>query len=450
MLAPQRIAGDNGLRAYREPLAIYPQMAFQFGLSILYACGIPEAGNVLSWGLGAALIALVIGTVGELTGEPQAGWLFGGMAVVGLYTAVWHVTSGAHAWGDLALLIAACLCLLPERSIAWVSADRRLALVSVAVCAAASSKISLLPVCTAIGLLAAWRAARDLGWLQAIGIPLGIWSVLYLPLLIWSGMQTGSPFGLATASLFHSRFFTADSIAQLADAREQGNVGWGAALQTFAMSVSAGLILAAGVVAAGARKRVNFRILLGLVGGQFLLIAMLLPHEFRFLGGLPFAVLILAAWELSTRPGGRHWLQRSGLLAIPLCLPWLGAQAYYARPFVAVDIGLQSREAFLEQYVAFTADFRRLDRILPPDAVLYVTNSRLPSYYAPRPVFFTVEDLPPGRPVYRFTVRPSVMRDPMACSEVVYENQQAAAGVYRTPGKPPRREELRVERCGTR
>src|SRR5574340_690673 len=215
MLVPSRVVSDDGLRPYREPYesAIYPQMTYQFGLSVLYASGIPEAGNVLSWGLGAALIVLIIGTVSELTGEKQAGWLFGGMAAVGLYTAVWHVTSGAHALGDLATVIAASLYLLPDSSIAWAREETRFFLICLAGCTAASTKISLLPVCTAITLLATLPAARSVGWPKTIGVLVGVWAVFYSPLLIWSGIESGSPFGLATASLFHSDFFDASTIA---------------------------------------------------------------------------------------------------------------------------------------------------------------------------------------------------------------------------------------------
>jgi hypothetical protein len=450
MLVPKRVISDDGLRAYREPFAaaIYPQMAFQYGLSAAHAWGIPEAGNVVSWGLSAALIVLVIGTVTELTGELQAGWLFGGVAVVGLYTAVWHVTSGAHALGDLATAMAGCLCLLPAKSLAWVREGRRLGLVSLAACTAASTKISLLPVCAAITLLTILQARRSIGWRKAAGIPLGVWAVLYMPPLLWSGIQTGSPFGVATASLFHSAFFGADTLGKLAESREAGRTGLLQALRLLAISVSVGQILALGAAAAGARQWASLRILLGLVAGQVLLIVFFLPQEFRFLGGLQFVVLILGAGELSSWAMGKRWLLRSRLLAIPLCLPWLAAQAYYARPFIAVDLGVESRDSFIDRNVAFASDFRALDRLLPNDAVLYATRWHLPAYYAPRPVIFTMEDLPPGHhPVYRFRVGKPITEAPLLCPDLVYENQQAFAAVYRTPGRPAIRETLRVERC---
>lgn len=449
MLAPKRIVSDDGLRPYRQPYesAIYPQMAFQYGLSVLYACGVPGAGNVLSWGLGAALIILIIGTVSELVGNRQAGWLFGGMAVVGLYTALWHVTSGAHALGDLATVIAVCLCLLPEESIPWAQAETRLMLVCLAACTAALTKISLVPLCTAITLLACRRAARDVGWPRAIGQSLGLWLALYFPILIWSYIRSGSPFGLATASLFHSDFFDPQTVALLAESRMATQTGLIPVLKTLAPSVSAGLILAIGVVVAGAFKRAAFRIVLVLLMGQTFLIAGFLPHEFRFLGGLQFVVLIMAAVELSCSATGKHLLLRSRFLAIPLCLPWLIVQAYYAQPFIKVDLGFESRDSFLNKYVAFRSDFRILNRILPKDAILYVANSRLPSYYAPRPVIFTLKDLAHKRPFYRFTVGEAEMEDDIRCTELVYENHVAVSGAFRTPGRHPVREQLKVERC---
>jgi hypothetical protein len=136
-----------------------------------------------------------------------------------------------------------------------------------------------------------------------------------------------------------------------------------------------------------------------------------------------------------------------GLLG--MCLPWLAVQAYYARPFIEVASGIVSRDSFLDEYAAFTEDFRALNRILPADAVLYVVNSRLPSYYAPRPVILTLRDLRGRRPLFRFAVGRDFPLDEssLSCTETVYENPNAASTVYRTPGRAAVREPVKVERC---
>jgi hypothetical protein len=186
----------------------------------------------------------------------------------------------------------------------------------------------------------------------------------------------------------------------------------------------------------------------GLVCGQAILIAWLLPPEFRFLGGLQYVVVILGAWvfwpsQLGTRIMARWWVVLLGL-----CLPWVAVQIYYAGPFLKVDSGFVSRDTFRDEYVAFSEDFRALDRILPSNAVLYA-RTRLPAYYAPRPVIFELEDLRGRGPLYRFTLSNASSEDKghLSCTETVYANDHAVTAVYRTPGRNPDYEPLIVERC---
>jgi hypothetical protein len=108
MLVPKRVIEDDGVHLYREPYeaAIFPQVGFQLGLSAAHANGFPEAGNVMSWGLGVVLVLLVTDLTADLTKSATAGWMTGAISAVGLYPSVWHVTSGPHALGDLATVTA--------------------------------------------------------------------------------------------------------------------------------------------------------------------------------------------------------------------------------------------------------------------------------------------------------------------------------------------------------
>jgi hypothetical protein len=141
---------------------------------------------------------------------------------------------------------------------------------------------------------------------------------------------------------------------------------------------------------------------------------------------------------------------------IVLLAPWLVAEVYYARPFIAVTLGKSTRGDFLKRYVAFTDDFRELDKILPSDAVLYVPNDRSPAVYAPRPVIFTLADWERRTAVYMFLVLPfnespdtSGVESPegLSCGEVVYRNSNAVVAAYRTPDRAPERGTLAVRRC---
>jgi len=169
MLLPKRVLEDQGLYLYRQPyeLAIFPQMAFQLGLSLLHAAGFPESGAVLSWALGLVLILLIVSVTGDLTGSSMAGWMTGALAAVGLYTSVWHVTSGPHALGDLATTMACLMALLPDHRIGPFKVGSKLAAISLACCTAASTKISLLPLAVALTLIGIVKAVPQIGWKKA-------------------------------------------------------------------------------------------------------------------------------------------------------------------------------------------------------------------------------------------------------------------------------------------
>jgi hypothetical protein len=452
MLIPKRIVEDGGIYLYRWPFeaAFFPQTGFQVGLSAAHAAGFPEAGNLISWGLGIGLILLVAGLTADLTGSATAGWMTGAISAVGLYPSVFHVTSGPHALGDLAMVTAALLALLPDGHLGELKAKTRLVLVCLAAYTAASTKISTLPLAAAITLVGVHRTAAQVGWKKATAIALGVWGVFYGPMLLWTTVQCGSPFGLATATFLHSRYFGPETIARYIDITRPEEGGWISLLTWLAPSVSVGVVAAFGIVACAAFKgEPVFKVVFGLVCGQAILTAWLLPHQFRFLGGLQYVVLILGAWVLWRSRFGVRLVARWWMVLLGFCLPWLGVQIYYARPFIKVVSGVESRDAFLHQYVAFTEDFRALDRILPANAVLYVENSRLPSYYAPRPVIFTLEDLRGREPLYRFSVGgdPSGEQNPLTCTETAYENPDAVSLVFRTPGQAAVHEPVKVERC---
>jgi hypothetical protein len=175
---------------------------------------------------------------------------------------------------------------------------------------------------------------------------------------------------------------------------------------------------------------------------QCILINWLLPHDARFLGGLHYGLLIafasFATRDIQDRFASTRFVTTACAMFL---LPWLGIQIYYAKQFFPVSLGLE-KTAFYERYVAFYADYIKLDKILSKDTVLLVQDFRLDSVYAPRPVFFDRADLPQGRPVALFA-SPDTVRATIASfggdkvATLLYENAAAITETYRTPGKPP-------------
>ena len=108
MLIGRRVLEDHGLRLYQLPYeqAIVPQMGYQIAETIFHAMNTADAGNILSLGFGIVLWLLIYGVVTEETGRAEVGLLAAVTSAVGLYPAVWYVTAGPHALGDLATFTA--------------------------------------------------------------------------------------------------------------------------------------------------------------------------------------------------------------------------------------------------------------------------------------------------------------------------------------------------------
>src|SRR4051812_25511168 len=172
-------------------------------MSTLHSYGAAAGPNVLGWGVGTKLGLFFGGIVSALTGSRRIGWLSACVAVSGLYPAVWHVTGAPHSLGDLATVVGSCLVLLPKRYSRLAQGNRWVALVSIVGAAAATTKISLLPLAAVITCIGVWRSSDASDWRMKSLVAAGAWTAIYGPLLIWSTIRTGSPLGLATASLFH-------------------------------------------------------------------------------------------------------------------------------------------------------------------------------------------------------------------------------------------------------
>lgn len=453
MLLPRRIVADGGLYFYRQPWesAIYPQMLFQMAAAPFYVLGYPDSFNVVSWCTGLMLswwIAYLLLEKAE-NSLSQGGkvWALSGAAVVlvGMYPVVWYVAAGAHAFGDLAVTALVVLIYFRKKMIAgW--GPRTVGLVaSVLGVTVAASKVSLLPlagICLIILGYACWKANPAVKPWRWMGWALLPWLIFYLPILIWTYLQSGSPFGPILAGLAgRSLYSVAEIQDRLAFAKTENQK---LNLETFRSLVAnyspllwIGLLY--GLFSKGI-ARIDKLILSGLLLFQMLLIAWLLPYDLRFLGGIPYGLLCVA---------GLAWIEQSkaapprmGYLFAPLFLlgPWLVFQIYYAVPFMQVTLGLTSPATWCEEKIPLCADLKKLDAILPPDAQL-LGEFRMASIYAPRSVYYDIYDTRPARPVYAvFLKYPDWLGPNMgncAYGPLVYSNPQSRFVIYRNPQEAP-------------
>jgi hypothetical protein len=461
MLTGRRVLEDHGLRVYQSPAeqAIVPQMGYQIAETIFHATNTLDAGNVLSLGFGMVLWLLIYGVVTEETGRAEVGLLAALASATGLYPAVQYVTAGPHALGDLATFTAVAALFFPG-GLAKTTNDtgnrtQSFACVLGAVCAA-STKISLVPVGVVISTATLFRL-RDSSRMKMVAVVAGLWFFVMGPLVIWTYIHTGSPFGAAFAQYFGHTAYQPSVLQALENNRTINQMGLRHGLSDAVQFLNGGslvLMLCGAFTCCRQWKRLGG--LLFLVMLQLVLIAKLLPHAFRFLGGLQYGLLAAGALGLSPLWRARVPFKWVAVASLFLLGPWLAAELYYARPFVAVAIGATTREDFLKRYVALWDDFQALDNILPREANLYPRNGRLPTVYAPRPMILTLADWDRRTPLYMLLTH--VIGTPfethewepeagVTCSDVVYRNSDAVVETYRTPNREPERGVVVVKRC---
>jgi hypothetical protein len=471
MIVPKRIATDGTMNFYRLPIeaAIVPQMQYQMSLSPAYALGAPEAGNTLSLAYSIVLGLFIIGFIKHVTANDSLALLAGLGAAVGAYQTVWHTTEGPASIGELAVVVAICGILWPRPLMAATKPLHYGLLVVTAASLAASTKISLLPLCTVISLLAVWRTCRGekdfrSTWMRT-GIVLLPWVPMHLPLMLWTFHESGSFWGPVMANVLHPSAFPASMLGILDQMRVINQRGLLTNLRFASVELSpllfVGIVFVLWKALRGGHRAV---LILSLLIFQGVLILWLLPYDFRFLGGLIYVPLIAAVLMLaspSAEPSqpasltalGKRLAGLRNWIALIAVVPWLIFQIYYARPFLEVALGIMTRNQFRERYIALTKDYEVLDRILPRGAILYVANGRVSLFDAPRPVVLTLLDLRQRAPIYRLSLKDLPQNEILGatselhCDQIVYSDTNAVVEAYRLPGRPPKIGAVTVRSC---
>ncbi len=459
MLLPKRIVSDGGLKFYQEPIeqAVLPQMHYQIALSIGHALGEADIGNLVSFLFSLALLVALAGSCYEITKNTCYSFFVAAVAAAGLYTSVWHTTSGAHALGDLSTFLVGAILLTSARE--RLGEVRSTVLVSILCCSSASTKLSLWPIAalgTVIAIATATRSEHQSSHrLLTIVAGLTPWLVIHLPLMLWTWHASGSPWGPVGAGLFGPTVYPPSVAEELLDVRHANHASFGSILVSLVPRLSPLVVLAVPYTALRFHtSSTPQRIALCMLCIQLLVIGSFSLQDFRFLGGLQYIILFTSATLFFREKFAARILPHISILACLLIVPWIAVQWYYATPFLRLMSGSFSREAFLSLYVALYQDLRILNGMLPSDAILESENGRVPSLYFPRPVIFSDRDRDPHKRRYLFAwgdqgaeADGRRTEDFADCQTLVYQTEHAVVEAFRTPDRPPTIGHLEVWRC---
>lgn len=460
MLVPSRIVADGAMHFYRQPWegAIYPQMLFQIAAAPLHALGFPDAVNVISWGLSLILVWFGWYLISQRTNKATWNYIFLASLVVGMYPVVWYVTGGAHAWGDLATASVIVALLTRDSLIKKVTIPGFALICSVGILSAVASKVSLLPLGFILFTFAAiiviqktshWRTR-----VQSIFWFLAPWLIFYLPILVWTFLQSGSPFGPLLSSFFPDSIYDVEAIKQDIHLNHLVNqYPWSYVVKTTILRYSPLIFIAVISFLANRSSRISDRLLFtSCLLLQSYLIFSFLPYDLRFLGGLlPGFVICFALQnqQILSKTIDKNRLI-FGAATIFLLVPWLTIQIYYASQFIPIGLGIQQNSDFHAQYTAFFQDYLQLDNLLDKNAVLVPQGTRINSVYFPRNIYLDSQDIPEQKEVFLFQVslyaQQSNPEPPQGfqLEKVIYRNDKAVVNTSRTPGSLPQIGNLKV------
>jgi len=455
MLLPSRIVADYALIFYRDPwpAAIWPQMLYQIALVPLHAAGLSHAGNVVSLLLYFQLLLLCYSLITSAKHLPNFALFLVVIMCAGIYPLVWMVTSGAHAFGELAVTAAVLVATMGRRLSTELGLTRYCSLFAILIVAFISTKVSLLPLGGVFILVAAvtvWQISTSGSEFTRAAATFALpFVVFYLPLVIFTFVKTGSPFGPVMAGVFgHSGYDTAEISAELtASSNINRSEFWQSIYYNLRFNYSPvfwGLVL--GYLFISGMPRVVPLCALVL---QLLLIVFVLPYDLRFLGGVQLAIVTLFGIFATTKVH-RLFDRRVVQAAIVICiLPWIAGQTYYVWPFAKFITGRVSAEEHYKTYIAFYDDYLQLDQLLPTDSALLVGGVRLNSFYAPRPLSAEFSDIQRFSRKYFFSVRNSALDSELSSKgwsigQLIYENSNALSEASRVPWKSGGRSELKV------
>lgn len=461
MLLADRILLDGGFRFYQYPWpgAILPHMGFQLTGLPLHAIGQPFAHAVTAFVIIVAFFVFAYSVLRELE-VPRVVVLLGFAAMwAGPYPVVWWASPASHSFGEVCGAMAVLLLVLRRRlleswnPVVWYGA------LGVFATGMAISKLSLLVLVAltmaagALLLALDGSARRRLPAALAVGFVVGL--VFYVPWLLITHAYSGSPWGPIYAGKFGPSVYDVEFLnnAGILRSREL-NMDWN--IRDFLKGDFLYVALPCWVLMAwGFANRevpVLERVLVaGLLIAQIGVILKTVGTEIRFIGGLRFALMMLAlgplsAWLAENTPTTRR--AAHVVLALML-LPWLGVAAYFSRSFVPPVVGLKDARAALTPLTYYLDDYAKIDELLPRDAVIVTYQTWNNSVLYPRPVYMELVDVPEGkRPHLMFAgeLEPRTLERiaPYTPGPVVYHSEQSLHLVGRSPFAKPEYKSLTV------
>tara|TARA_Y100001970_G_C14259267_1_gene878362 strand:+ start:11411 stop:13192 length:1782 start_codon:yes stop_codon:yes gene_type:complete len=440
MLIPMRIFEDQGLFYYNFPWegAIWPHMHYQFIGPPFYSIGYPDSLNIITLGIFISIIYISAFLIFKKNRNIELSLWASVLISSGLYSAVDLTTNASNAFLMIASICSLLILCKPSDYIPSFELRSFSIYFSLLVLAICGSKISMVPIAIVLVMfyfklvIDYWSFKELKKAILYISIP---FLVFYLPLLIYTWIQSGSPFGPMLASVFSGKEAIYDPLLK----SYSGELGYQGNLKEiifFLLTKWSPLIWISWLIIPN--KKINLRAkltFLFIILIQFFIIWFILPDKPRHFGGFQYCALIICFIDIFPH---FYYKLKNFLIIIFLfmSLPWVGLDIYYSFPLIYK--AFFKTEIFKKDYIPFYEDFSKIDNLIEKDAQILVKGTRLNAFHSPRKLFMSELDIRDKKlPTYLFLVgiNPNSLMKNFTLSPVLYQNSEASRYCYRTPGK---------------
>ncbi len=449
MLLPQRLVYDQALNYYQFPweASILPHMHFQILGAPFYAIGFPDSMNLLSLGIFSTFVFIIYSIITEITKESSLGIWSAVLISTGLHSTVDLTTNASNALLILGSAISIIILCDPNKFLPTNNFKSFSIYYGLLFTASISSKVSMMPISFFMIFIFIkiindyWSKKKLLIAFFYFLIPI---LIFYLPLLFYTWIESGSPFGT-----FLNSFFTGQEpiYDPYLDFRE-GNIGYRGEFKEilfFLLTKWSPLVWIAWIFIPISKINLRTKLVISFIFIiQFFIIWSLLPNRPRHFGGFQYSALILIFIEMLPKLYFQFRNYFIGLFILSTT-PWIFLDFYYALPLISNAI--VNPEKFKNDYVPFFYDFKEIDKLIQKNAQLFVIGTRLNNFHAPRKVFINQIDIKDKNlPTYLFLVGNEESYDlkGFKLKRKIYENAMAKKLCYRTPGKKCDLEKLSV------
>ena len=445
MLLPLRLITEKGLNYYELPWegAIWPHMHYQFIGAPFYAIGLPDSLNIISLGIFLTFLRTLFFQINkEINNKELTLWCLV-LFASGLHSLIDLPTNSSNSL----LLVSSCSSLLilcdPNKYLPTNNLKSFSLIFGLLSLGIIGSKISMIPIFI-VQTLIFFKTISTFWGYKSISKSFFYFSlpfiIFYLPIVFYTLIKSGSPFGPLLSSLF---VYKSDFDPLISSTI--GDIGYRGTTQEFiffCITKWTPLVWLSWMVAF--KKKINYKtktIFLTILIIQSLVIWLILPDSPRHFGGFQYIGLLIVFIELIPQ-----FFKKFKKLFISTFLffsvPWLLLDIYYTYPILTKAFFKQ--EKFKEDYIPFYKDFVLLDKILEKNSEILVSGARINSFHSPRKVLFNAKEIKKNKnPKFLFLVGNGKEKS-LILGKLIYKNENARTYCFRTPKKTCSKNQLRV------